>query len=605
MIKFNLKRALYSLVAYGCISLALSSCVDNKYDLSGTLLDKDVSIGGSVTLPIGTTENITLESMLDGVDSDLLENIDGKYTITKSDAISESLKLDNSGIVIDGISQKDEIEIKFDLPTLPTLPGASNTPTLDLGDITADLGEITQKVEISTSVPKEICRIDSVDFKSNSVEATFEFDIKNLGNLDSDLSLSNYVIEFPKFFVFDKESGVVDNKLVINDKFIKSNGVISLKKELKIKKLKFTDSEYIDLITGSGDNKKLNINSIITLSGDLKLSTDGIDIKDIPSSALGTVTVNFGDMEVGKVYGIVDTEIDIESTKIDLSDLSGEFDGDISIVLSDPAIAIDIKNGASIPLQISKLELQPIKDGAILESISIDKPIDILPGTNEGSVTTKIYLSANDVTAPESGVTYVKLANLKNLLKEMPDYIMVNIAADVKEVATGENHILDLSKSEYNFDIKYSLDIPLTFEELNLSFSTKIEDLGGGLVDLFNYVSKLELIVDATNTLPIDLEISEILPLDKHGNKIISLPSFINNGENTIKADSESSIIKATIEDNNGDIDNLDALDIRIKANITQTDGGKDLKPSQYLKLKIKAAAPEGVKFNFDDTKEE
>ena len=91
-------------------SLFLFSCVDDGYDLSKDI-DLTIEVGGDAfMIPLGYTENITLDKMIDTTDVLKLDN-DGLYSIKKADKIDDvtvevkdvNIKIDNptfDGIVV-------------------------------------------------------------------------------------------------------------------------------------------------------------------------------------------------------------------------------------------------------------------------------------------------------------------------------------------------------------------------------------------------------------------------------------------------------------------------------------------------------------------------
>ena len=87
----------------GALSL-ICSCVNNKYDLNLDI-SKDVKIeGNKVTLPFGSLKLVTLDSLIDVDDIDVLEkSTDGTYSITKGDSISTITEtVDPIEISVDG-----------------------------------------------------------------------------------------------------------------------------------------------------------------------------------------------------------------------------------------------------------------------------------------------------------------------------------------------------------------------------------------------------------------------------------------------------------------------------------------------------------------------
>ena len=92
-------------------------CVDNAYDLNKDIV-MDVTIAGNkITLPVGNVKPIVLDSLINVDDIDLLEKMNGVYSLKKSDVIDPiDIEIDPIKINIDPIThsstfQFDEVTI--------------------------------------------------------------------------------------------------------------------------------------------------------------------------------------------------------------------------------------------------------------------------------------------------------------------------------------------------------------------------------------------------------------------------------------------------------------------------------------------------------------
>lgn len=121
ILRQTLKRGGAAVVA--CVGLAglMISC-DSDFDLSN--INTDITVGGSIAAPIGTTDTLTLSRLIDLTDN-LKVDENGAYALTS-----------NGSTVLD-IDRIDHVQIK-DLSTtpeyfnfsVPSIPGT--LPTLDL-----------------------------------------------------------------------------------------------------------------------------------------------------------------------------------------------------------------------------------------------------------------------------------------------------------------------------------------------------------------------------------------------------------------------------------------------------------------------------------------
>ena len=108
------KRAKYLL--WGSLILCCG-CIDNTYDLNKEII-KEVTIAGNrISLPIGNFKPIVLDSLIDVNDIDLLDTINGVYSIKKSDVIDPiDIDIDPIKINIDPITHTSTFQ--FDNVTI-------------------------------------------------------------------------------------------------------------------------------------------------------------------------------------------------------------------------------------------------------------------------------------------------------------------------------------------------------------------------------------------------------------------------------------------------------------------------------------------------------
>ena len=67
-----------------------TSCIDNSYDLNRDI-DMTISAGGEhLAIPVGYTEKITLDKIIELDEGDDLQIVDGEYHLLKKDNIDET-----------------------------------------------------------------------------------------------------------------------------------------------------------------------------------------------------------------------------------------------------------------------------------------------------------------------------------------------------------------------------------------------------------------------------------------------------------------------------------------------------------------------------------
>lgn len=99
---------------------AFQACIDNKYDLDKDL-SLEVSVGGKhLAIPLGSTSNIYLDSLVDAKDGDILNFLEnGDFALFKTDSLDIKIpKLDPVNITVNGLDI-DPISVSVDNIQLP------------------------------------------------------------------------------------------------------------------------------------------------------------------------------------------------------------------------------------------------------------------------------------------------------------------------------------------------------------------------------------------------------------------------------------------------------------------------------------------------------
>lgn len=102
------------------IVTAFQACIDNKYDLDKDL-SLEVNVGGKhLAVPLGTTSNIYLDSLVDAKDGDILNFLEnGDFALFKTDSLDIKIpKIDPVNITVNGLDI-DPISVNVDNMQLP------------------------------------------------------------------------------------------------------------------------------------------------------------------------------------------------------------------------------------------------------------------------------------------------------------------------------------------------------------------------------------------------------------------------------------------------------------------------------------------------------
>ena len=157
---------------WGCMALCCS-CVDNAYDLNKDIV-MDVTIAGNkITLPVGNVKPIVLDSLIDVDDIDLLEKMDGVYSLKKSDVIDPiDIEIDPIKINIDPITHSSTFQ--FEEVTIEKAVLNEVVKEQEFGVNEVSIEDLNESLPtLTTSVKKDLY----TDEMKNQIEA-----LKTVGN---------------------------------------------------------------------------------------------------------------------------------------------------------------------------------------------------------------------------------------------------------------------------------------------------------------------------------------------------------------------------------------------------------------------------------------
>ena len=212
---------------------------------------------------------------------------------------------------------------------------------------------------------------------------------------------------------------------------------------------------------------------------------------------------------------------------------------------------------------------------------------------------TTLIISKNNVVAPEGGDTvYVEISGLTELMETIPDSIIFDLKASVDQTV---EHNVDISR-KLAVSGKYSVSIPLSFEDVYIEYSDTVKDLSKDLEDIIDMINEvnLELEADVESTIPLGVSLKataldkQLKPMDG----ITFAPCTIAAGN----ASGAVSTMKLGISIKKGALKDLDAI---VFTAACQSPDGSDasLRKGQYLYLKnLRFNVPDGFNIDLTDT---
>ena len=557
--KKNFKNhAVVGVCALGLIGL--NSCqVDDAYDLDKEI-DKTITVGGDLTIPGSSTDNMMLKDLLEIEDgSAVTTDNDGNYML-KQDGGANSSNIEIPKVTIETSSGFTGVEIDG---VSNNSGGNSNIPETNIG--------IDQNIAIDinsdgvTSVQKELVYVNTSCVNTNVVVK-----LNKTGTSNISARMSDFEVVFPEFMTIESQ----DNNWEVSEgrilKLKDNNGQDfddDLKVPVNITKIDFekNGAEYI-INNSAKDNNVIRLNGQIALKGNISLAGS----MNNGASVGIKIDLESNEIEVEEVKAVVDPEIDITIDPIEIADLPDFLNDDnAAIELTDPRLFFTVTNPSPIAVKFGAT-LKPVKTGTAMESVDI-KDIEIPAGCKDYVIC--IHQNAEmNVTADSK----VIVDNLGNIIKRIPEKIEVeNI-----EVTVPDTPVTVQANKTYEMSTAYEINTPLMFSEgTNIVYTENMDGWGSDLEDVeFN---KVEATMSVTNNLPLGVNLTAVA-IDNTGNMIdnVEVNMSINLEANSTK---DASI---TITTKNGSIKGLDGLKLTVTAKGSEATKNVSLNENQYIQIK-------------------
>lgn len=574
------KRALAGLLILSLVST--TSCIDNDYDLNKDI-DMTINVGGEhLAIPVGNTEKITMDKIIEINEGDDLQLVEGEYHLLKDGTVDDATT-EVKNVTVEGRDNEIDKITAANEQTVPDAEGNIETDIDQVGDINANANDIDEAV-------KEIGSLEAVGQTDLFLKLTLD------GELNYESITTNLKVTFPDFLQFAADNNLNGNILTLN---LSNN---DLKKGVPyIYPLKLTGYKFGSK-TGEGrriEEGKLEINDKVTIEGVANVKINGTIAAGTSLDIIPVVTL--ADMKIKSITGVIQPAIDETGSTVELESLPD--------FLQDDATELDITNPIFTFIATNPLEAPVIlngtmlgkKDGNVIEGSTVilgknsvdGQEITLDKGKNV------IALSRLGTGGPE-GSKNIKVSDINNLIKKIPDVVSVTLQPAVEY---DEYYTVDLGKT-YSMNSSYDIDIPLNFGSgLQIVYKDSIDDISGDLEDID--FKKAVIAVTADNIIPLKLEIKEnnVTPKDINGNKIddikVTVEGTITESKdgNTI-ATSQLTIVLEETKD--GAIGKMDGLVFKVTAVPGQATNVQ-LRSDQWMQLKdMKLKIPNGIKVDLN-----
>ena len=436
---------------------------------------------------------------------------DGKYYIGGDFKVSGGIGIPAGSVVrkadVEAITSPEcKIGMVADIPEI-----AMGTLAMDAPYEKAVKKEFEVALMSMESIPEELVSIDRVEFED--VFFNLCLDASELPDLGSTKLALEFEIGLPDLIVIDSEN-------------VKEGNVLTVSGELdKDGKITIDPIRVAALDLSSIDFKSTEeLKEVITVDGKVILDNVALDINEWLGKTL-EVRVEGGikDIEISKVSGKVDFQIDPIATAVDLTEVKEylemenlEING-IENFLARLSLAADIKTNVGV-LMGARMVITPYSEGNPIEEAVWETELTLNHSLSAADTTyTRYWLSSlekdKDVYVP-TGYTHIHLP-LKEYLSNIPDSLSISI-----EAGTDPSAVCVIEPThEYVVEAAYSVEVPFEFGEgCSVTYRDTIPELPE-LVGQLLAMGDLVLTGDITSSLPLEIDMKVNL-LDLDGNKI-------------------------------------------------------------------------------------
>lgn len=559
--------------------LWMVSCVDNKYDLDKDI-DMTINVGGEhLTIPAGSSDTAYLSKIIEVEEGDILQ----------PDATTRVYHL----------TKKDDIDVKPTTVKEVTISSANTDLTKELvgtgssasASITTDLEEENNLTAKASDIDEALIELGALGTETPA-SLTLVFEFLNTGNLTfGSVTAKNLEIQLPNFLMFKEGEVEEGNKLILNDEELKN-----AQKVLHVIGYEFGEE--------AGEGEKPDENRTITIDGKVTMKgqvvTSGIGGS---GSLTMTMHVTLGEMTANSVTGVIQPNIDAETTNIELNDLPDFLkDEETRLDISNPVILLRANNPLETPVEVDAV-LTPMKDNAQIDGKEVKvgsgngkTPVVLASGENV------IALSRTGESSLEGVTSNVKVEDINNLLETIPDDIVVDLQPVVRN---NEDYYTAKLGWSYEMPSSYEVDVPLSFEQgLNIVYNDSIQDLNKDLNDLDKVgLKNVKVILSVDNAIPLKLQLKaeNVQIKDVYGNELSAVKKTIEEDKQYVAESTDgekpatSELVLSLTSDDTAFLSKIDRICFKITA-VPGSVTGVPLKDTQWLKItSIKLSVPGGV----------
>lgn len=564
------------------------SCVEHEYAMDD--IDLTVNVGGdSLALPLGTTDKIYAQTLLDNAGEDaqnfLKEMEDGTLAIFQAGAMSmEVPDVDVSDLTIADFKGESEYSLTFGIEE----ETAAKAPSINISAPIADDLPIETGLD---DITPEIKRIDFVALEEGA-KLRFTFEVPELRQHPDINIVMDVYVALPDYVRPDASVA------------LESNGELRVREPLR-------DGKLVHEMPLAGfDFSSLEIaDNRIVLTGDIAYHGKLNLVLEDPSQLVEwqgrtmTLHTNYEVTHLTPVRfeGLLDPQLDPVQETVAFEDLPEMLTGDDMIFdFYAPYLLLTVPTNIGFALQ-NELTVTPVMQGTPQTDKAATAQF-MLPARPDAKMdTTRYYFSNRRPASLADGYTFVEF-DLAGLLRRIPEGLQIELTTKVDQ---NTEIIYDFSQ-QYMASADYDFIVPMAFgPDLHLSLGDTID----GLPDLVNTIlSKNELHIGGAvfNTMPVDLELS-VLALDANGQEVPMETASQRILAGTQDGAAVVTPLDLALGDRTGAADRqpVKALALRFAMTTGSGNEGVPLKTTSWVQAVLKARIPGGITVDLKDLQTE
>ena len=582
-------------VLLSCAAMAsvFPSCVDEDYDLAKDI-DLTVNVGGSeLTLPVSSTDVLTLDQILDLESSSSIKAVstDGYYGLSAGDYVLEQAGDPTSSNV--NISEVHISDMKGNYYATDLDPFVN----IGADRITVQASPHFNIVDLNDDdVTDELL---SLDYARTAVDIIFAISYESdnfFGNMYVDRGFES--VFDPSWYIEIVDPATAAIIELVNHHTIRFKEDVLCRKDSSVAlKLRITAIDFTKVAPGQGlyEVGHFRLKTDVESNGTLSITGTELGIGQQADVRLITTTdVSAADLLA--VTGRIDPHINVSATTFDITSIPDFLKEDNNnLDIENPMIRVSVNNMSPIDLYFNARLTSETESGSTVE-IGIGSDFGTSQILVKADRVNEYVLSRHPVDI--DGVENIIVEDLGKLISTVPDKIVIDGVR--VQVPSDKTYTIELGHT-YNFKNDYKAIIPLAFgKDLRLTYSD--EDTGWDSdLEKYNF-DRVNITADVINSLPLQMTLS-VIALDREGNEIPDITATVSGdiAAGTIASPSTSSV-DVILRSTAPNIKDLDGVRFMFDAVTDESHVGVPLNENQNLRFEnIKVSVIGGITIDLND----